>query len=65
MWQIHFETGPDPMLAWLVYLVLAFLVLVIVVGALAGSKVFSNRAPSALRDDDEERGPAQGTAGRP
>ncbi len=50
MLSIYVLASPDGGLAWLIYALLAFLLIIIVVGALVGSKVFDGRAPGALRD---------------
>ena len=47
---VFVEIGPDPGLGWLVLLLLAFLLIVIVVGARVGPAVLAGGAPGALRE---------------
>ncbi len=43
-------TSPDRGLAWLIYVLLAFLLASIVVGALVGPQVLDGHAPGALHE---------------
>ncbi len=50
MLAIYLVASPDRSLAWLIYVLLAFLLIGIVVGAIVGSRVFDAGAPGALRE---------------
>ncbi len=50
---IYVLESPDPSLAWLLYLLLAFLLVSIVVGAIVGPHVLNGRVPGALQEKDE------------
>ena len=65
MLAIYLMETPDRGLAWLIYLLLAFLLIIIAVGALVGSRVFDGRAPGALRDAESTApAPEESSGGR-
>lgn len=54
MLQIHVEAAPDPSLAWVLFLLLAFLLAIIVVGAMVRPGILNGKAPGALPEDAEQ-----------
>lgn len=54
MLQIHFGAVPDPSLAWVLFLLLAFLLVIIAVGAMVRPGILNGRAPGALPEDNEQ-----------
>ncbi len=50
MLAIHLATSPDGALAWVIYALLVFLLIIAVAGAIAGPKVLDGQAPGALHE---------------
>ncbi len=52
MLAVYSIASPDRGLAWLIWALIAFLLIAIVIGAVVGSKVFRAGAPGALHETD-------------
>lgn len=52
MLALYTLAGPDGGLSWLIYALLAFLLVSIIVGALVGPQVLDGHAPGALHDTE-------------